>query len=90
MNKIIIPLDNGYKLVAEQNTDSQFNKELFVGIETDTGAYIQDLAVIRPTYSFEGESVKFNSDNFELLIFGDEKVDDYTDKFVVPLLEENE
>jgi len=90
VSKIVIPLDNGYRLIAEQNTDSEFNKEIFVGIETDTGAYHQDLAIIRPTYSFENDNVKFNSDAFEILVFGDEKQDDYTDKFTVPLYQEDD
>ena len=90
MNKIVIPLANGFKLTAEQNTDSEFDKEVFIGIETDSGAYYQDLAIIRPTYSFEGENVVFDSDKFEILIFGDANSDDYTDKFTVPLHEEDE
>ena len=90
MNKIVIPLDNGCKLVAEQNTDSEFDKEIFVGIETESGSYLQDLAIIRPTYTFENESVKFSSDSFEMLIFGNEKVEDYTNKFTVPLYKDDE
>lgn len=85
MNKIVIPLDNGFKLVAEQNVNSEFDKEIFIGLETETGAYHQDLAIIRPTYTFENDNVKFNSDMFEMLIFGDEKREDYTNKFTVPL-----
>ena len=90
MNKITIPLDNGYKLVAEQNSDSEFNKEIFVGIETDTGVYWQDLCIIRPTYKFESERVKFDSDNFEMLIFGNANTEDYTEKYTVPLTKEND
>ena len=90
MNKIVIPLDNGYRLVAEQNEDSEFDKEIFVGIETESGAYLQDLAIIRPSYTFENENVKFSSDSFEMLIFGSEKVEDYTNKFTVPLYKDDE
>ena len=90
MNKIVIPLSNGFKLIAEQNSDSEFNKEIFVGIETPTGAYHQDLAIIRPTYEFDNDNVVFGSDTFEMLIFGDEKQEDYTDKFVVPLYQDND
>ena len=90
MNRIVIPLDNGYKLVAEQNIHSEFDKELFVGIETDTGVYHQDLVIIRPTYKFEDNSVKFDSDKFEMLVFADEKTEDYTDKFTVPLYQDDE
>ena len=88
--KIVIPLDNGYKLIAEQNTDSEFNKEVFVGIETELGSYHQDLAIIRPTYKFKEENVVFDSDKFEILVFGDEKQEDYTHKFEIPLYQDNE
>ena len=88
MNKIEVPLASGYKLIAEQNIDSEFNKEIFIGIETDTGAYIQDLAIIRPTYKYNNNEVVFSSDKFEMLIFGDEKREDFTNKFTVSLYEE--
>ena len=90
MNKIVIPLSNGLRLVAEQNENSEFDKEIFIGIETDTGCYQQDLAIIRPTYTFENDNVKFNSDAFEILVFGDEKQEDSPEKFTVPLYEDNE
>ena len=89
MQKIVIPLDNGYKLTAERNT-GEFDKEFYIGIETESGAYVQDLVIVRPTYTFKDEAVKFDSDKFELLVFGDSKTEDYTDKFVVPLVEDNE
>ena len=90
MNKIVIPLDNGYKLIAEQNIGSEYDKELFVGIESDRGAYVQDLAVIRPSYKLQNESIKFDSDKFEILVYGDEKQEDYTNKFTVLLCQNND
>ena len=90
MGKIVIPLNNGFKLVAEQNTDSQFNKEIFIGLETQSGVYWQDLAIIRPSYSFEGEDVVFGSNEFEMLIFGDADNEDYTHTFTVPLHKEDD
>ena len=89
MNRIVIPLDNGYKLIAEQNT-GEFDKEFYIGVETETGAYIQDLVIIRPTYTFKDESVKFDSDKFEMLVFANNESEDYTDKFVVPLKNDDE
>ena len=84
MNKISIPLSNGFKLIAEQNT-GEFDKELFIGLETPEGVYHQDLAIIRPTYSFKDDNVVFGCDRFELLLFGDATREDYTDKMIVPL-----
>ena len=88
MNRIEIPLDNGYKLIAEQNIDSEFDKEMFIGIESDTGAYLQDLAIVRPTYKHKDGKIKFASKEFEMLIFGDKERQDFTDKFTVELYEE--
>ena len=88
MNRIEIPLDNGYKLIAEQNIDSEFDKEMFIGVESDTGVYLQDLAIIRPTYKYKDGKVIFASKEFEMLIFADKLREDYTDKFTVELYEE--
>ncbi len=89
MNRIVIPLDNGYKLIAEQNT-GEFDKEFYIGVETESGAYIQDLVIVLPTYTFKDESVKFDSDKFEMLVFADSESEDYTNKFVVPLKNDDE
>ena len=89
LNKFSIPLANNYRLIAEQNS-GEFDKEIFVGIEDENGRYVQDLAVIRPTYSCSNENIRFDSDKFEILVFGDSGDEDYTDKFVVPLAEEND
>ena len=87
MNKIIIPLDDGHRLIAEQNS-GEFDKEIYIGIEQENGSYVQDLVIVRPTYKLENTDVKFDSDKFELLVFADEKREDYTNKFTVPLYEE--
>jgi len=89
MDKFVIPLSNGYKLISEKNT-GEFDKELYVGIESPDGAYIQDLAVIRPTYKFKENDVIFDADKFEILVFGDAEQEDYTNKFVVPLCKDDE
>lgn len=89
MDKIVVPLSNGYRLIAERNT-GEFDKEIYVGIEQEDGKYFQDLAIIRPTYTFDEYNVKFNSDSFEILAFGDADIEDYTHKFVVPLHEDEE
>lgn len=89
MNKITIPLSNDYKLIVEKNT-GEFDKEVFVGIENPNGAYWQDLVIIRPTYKLEKDDVIFNSDSFELLVFGDADIEDYTEKFTVGLHKDEE
>ena len=89
MDKISIPLSNNYKLVVEKNT-GEFDKEVYVGIETPDGTYCQDLVIVRPTYKLENDEVLFDADKFEMLIFGDEKREDFTEKVVVPLFKDDE
>lgn len=89
MDKIVVPLSNGYRLVAERNT-GEFDKEIYIGIETSNGSYYQDLVIVRPTYKLNNEEVLFDSDKFEMLVFGDETIDDYTKKFTVGLCNNGE
>ena len=89
MDKIKIPLSNGFNLIAERNT-GEFDHELFVGLEDPTGRYYQDLVIVRPTYRLAGDKVLFDADKFEMLIFGDAQQDDFTDKVTVPLAKEEE
>ena len=89
MERFEIPLSNGYRLVSEKNK-GEFDKELYVGIETPDGRYIQDLVVVRPTYKPEGNEIKFDADKFEILVFGDATTEDFTDKYTVPLCEDYE
>ena len=89
MSKIVIPLSNGFSLVAEQNV-GEFNKEVFIGIEDKNGKYWQDLAVVRPTYKCTNNEIILGADKFEILVFGDADNEDYTDKYVVPLHKDDE
>lgn len=89
MDRFIIPLSNGYKIISERNT-GEFDKELYVGIEDENGSYIQDLVVVRPTYKFKNNEVEFDSDRFEILVFGDAEKEDFTDCFTVPLHQDDE
>ena len=89
MDRFVIPLSNGYKLVSEKNT-GEFDKELYVGLESPDGSYIQDLAIIRPTYKFNNNDIVFDADKFEILVFEDADREDYTNKFTVPLRKEDE
>ena len=82
MDKVVIPLEDGYHLIIEKNA-GEFDKEVYVGIENPQGKYIQDLAIVRPTYKFKDDAVKFDSDRFEVLIFADHEVEDFTNKFTI-------
>ena len=87
MDKFVIPLANGYKLISERNS-GEFDKELYVGIEAPNGSYVQDLVIVRPTYRAEDDNIQFDTDKFEILVFGDAYAEDFTDKYTVPLYDE--
>lgn len=90
-NRIEIKLPNGYKLVAEQNNDPQYNRELFVGIENADGVWHQDLAVIRNSYSYgEDGAVLWDDKKFDILVYGSEHDEDFTEEFSVGLYEDDE
>lgn len=88
-DRFTIPLSNGYRIVSERNS-GEFDKELYVGIEDENGSYIQDLAIVRPTYKFKNNDVEFDADRFEILVFGDAEQEDYTNSFIVPLKHDDE
>lgn len=91
-NAIRIEIGNGNKLVVMQNPDPDFSKEVFAMIEDKDGRWIQDLAIIRPSYHYadneKGEPVpKFSKNTFDIIVYADCGNDDYTNKFEVRLYE---
>lgn len=85
-NRIKISLQNGYSLVVEQNSDPEYAKEVYIGIEDKEGAWCQDLAIVRNAYEIDNNlKVKWKDDEFEVLVYGDENSEDYTDAFKIGL-----
>ena len=90
-NRTVINLDGGYKLVAEQNADPSYNREIFIGIEDDGGVWHQTLAVVRNSYTFNHNlDVIWKNKEFNVLVWGDKDNEDYTDYFTIGLHEEEE
>ena len=81
-NKIRIPLPNGKFLIAECDPGSMFDKEIYVGIEDADGSFIQDLVVVRNAYSLE-DGLTYEPNKYEVMVYVDKDVEDYTDKFVI-------
>lgn len=75
-NRIIIPMPNGDKLIAEQCDGMPYT--IAVGLERN-GVWIQDLAVIEPV----GAEFLEPTDKYKMLIYGNETQEDYTDYFEV-------
>lgn len=86
-NRIEIELPNGYKLVAEQNTDPQYTREMFVGIVNPNGVWHQDLAIVRSSYHYDGDKVIWDNKKFDVLVYGNEDNEDFTEDFTVGLYE---
>ena len=87
--RIVINLPNGFKLVAERSYDPKYRNEIYVGIETDDGAWCQDLAVIRNAYSISDDlAVVSKPDLFEVLVYADKNYEDYTSKFQIGIRED--
>lgn len=87
--RIEIRLPNGYKLVAEQNSDSQYSREIFVGIETADGAWHQDLAVIRSSYHYDDGEILWDDKRFDVIVYGSEYNENFTEEFTIGLYEEH-
>lgn len=87
VNCIEIELPNGYKLVAEQNTPP-YSREIFIGIVDPNGVWHQDLAVVRSSYHYEeGDKVIWDDKKFDVLVYGSEGNEDFTEDFTVGLYE---
>lgn len=85
-DRIVIPLANGFWLVAEQNPDPTYSHEIFVGVIDKNGVWHQDLAVIRNSYVIDDWChVVWQKDKFEVLVYGDEYNEDYTHEFKIGL-----
>lgn len=89
-NRIEIDLSNGYKLVAEQNTDPRYSREMFVGIVGPNGVWHQDLAVVRSSYRYDGDNVVWDDKQFDVLVYGSEDNEDFTEDFTIGMLQEGD
>lgn len=93
--RIAIELPDGHKLVAQQNL-APYDREIFIGIEDEHGVYLQDLACVRNAFlcgqgpSAEERPVAWRDGLFEVLVWGDENNEDFTEEFCVALHEEDD
>ncbi|MDO4841637.1 MAG: hypothetical protein Q3982_03055 [Phoenicibacter congonensis] len=86
--RITIELNNGFKLVAEQNTDPNYRNEIFVGVLAPDGTWHQDLAIVRCAYLTKNGKMAWKDDEFDVLVYGDKDNEDFTDNFTVGLYRE--
>ena len=88
MYAISIDLGNGKKLVADVCPEDSY-KEIFIGVEDTDGNY-QDLAVVREQYTHKGNEVVPIYDCYSVLVWGDEQIDDYTQRIDIKGREDGE
>ena len=87
-NRIEINLGGGLKLVAERNSNSNYDREIMIGLESK-GGWMQDLALVRPGYTYETDDqyeygkIKWKNDAFDVLVWADSKNDDITNYFEI-------
>ena len=88
--KIVIPVENGASIVAEQGYDDNY-RELFVYLQANDGSVIQDLAIVRNAYEYDDDLNTIQKpDEFEVLVYADEDDEDYTDRFEIKRYQEPE
>ena len=81
-----IPLMHGFCLTAEASGDPNYPMELYIGIEDSNGCWVQDLVVVSKNYHYKSDGqIDYTDDAFKILVYADNRRDDCTDEFLVPL-----
>ena len=72
-----VKLPNGKYLVAEVNNDINY-KEIIVGIKTEDGYYLQDLALVGAKYHYDDDSnVIIEDGKYSVKVYNDETREDW-------------
>lgn len=88
MNEPIkIPLGKNYKLVVQAlERTEDYPSEAVIYIENNNDVIIQDIAVVRPEHPYPTD----NENAAECLVWTDKDSEDYTHRFTIELLKDNE
>lgn len=82
-------IDLGFaKLVTEKGADPNY-KEIFISLETNDGAFIQDLAIVGGKYHYENDDV-VQDKGISVKVYSDEYNEDYTHNFDIGIYKEKE
>jgi len=76
--RIKIPLGNNLNLVAEQN-GGDWDREIFIFLETDKEEFVQDLAMVGQDYYIKGQTPTWVKDRFDIRLWKNAESDDVTD-----------
>lgn len=81
--RIEMPIGNGRILTAELSRDRDF-KEIYLGVETDDGQRIQELALVGNTFKIRDTDCSVEQENrARVCVYGDANQKDYTHSFVI-------
>ena len=84
--EIDIDLGNGFRLVAERNSDPDYDREIMIGIMNDRDGWIQDLAIVRNYYTYDDATrTVWKSGLFEVLVYGNPDVEDCSNCYRIPI-----
>lgn len=87
-NEIRIDVGGGLYLVAQQNEDEDYKREIIIGIQSKYGWWLQDLAVVRNAYRYDESGVVWQDGDFEVLVYGNRYDEDYMERFGIRLRED--
>lgn len=82
-NRIQVDLANGNKLVAECGYDPNYPREIFIGIESEGGVWVQDLAYVSQKYSYVTDEIVYDDNNMSVKVYADQYTEDYTHDFTI-------
>ena len=80
IQRILMPLDNGMTLVAEENVDPDY-PEIYLYLQDAENVIFQDLAFVRPKLE-KGDCVQIPG-KYEVAVYGDSNSEDYTHLFEI-------
>lgn len=92
-NKLIIPFGN-YQIIAEidDGNEPEIPPELWIHLRDKENRIIQDICLVRQHYEIDRKNMesKRYDDFVDCLVWGEPGHEDYTDKHVIAVYEEEE
>ena len=93
MNKVEIPIGDKYKLVAEFCGGSEF-PGISIGVYNSNDVWYQDLVVVEQHFTeIDPQTwlpIYGNHPKFNVFVYGNENMDDFTSKHVIRMVNEDE
>jgi len=81
--KISIPMNDGFSIVAEKSLD---NKEMYIYLESRRGVVWQDIAMVRAPGAPEDPS----DSRCKVFVWADKHNEDYTNEFAIGIFSDYE